>query len=188
MYTRTYVCIYKHTYVREYKFGGLIVMLWHTETLVNPQRNDKLSWTHRGSNSLPPDWGSTASCNYPAHSPHATEIVKKKQNPNNMSEAILDNWQPVWNAQVSISTSVCISFELRPDSSDTHICWFKLYTLAQGNVYKSTKEQIKYRGHTETGWQAGRQLLFWMDETCHHATVHWQQDNVIERIAWWVWA
>ena len=112
----------------------------------------------------------------------------KKQNHNDKPEAALDNWQPVWNAQVSISTSVCINFELRPGSNDTHICWFNFYALTQGNVYKSIKEQIKYRGHTETGWQAGRQLLFWMDETWEHATVHWQQGNVLERIAWWVWA
>ena len=30
-----------------------------------------------------------------------------------MPEAALDNWQPVWNAQVSISTPVCVNFELR---------------------------------------------------------------------------
>ena len=28
-----------------------------------------------------------------------------------MPEAALDNWQPVWNAQVSISTLVCVNFE-----------------------------------------------------------------------------
>ena len=31
-----------------------------------------------------------------------------------MPEAALDNWQLVWNAQVSISTPVCVNFELHP--------------------------------------------------------------------------
>ena len=29
-----------------------------------------------------------------------------------MPEAALDNWQPIWNAEVSISTPVCVNFEL----------------------------------------------------------------------------
>ena len=63
-----------------------------------------------------------------------------------MPEAALDNWQPVWNAQVSISTPVCVSFELRPGAGDIHICWFNFDALAQGNAYKPTKERINYRG------------------------------------------
>ena len=63
-----------------------------------------------------------------------------------MPEAALDNWQPVWNAQVSISTPVCVNFELRPGAGDIHVCWFKFYALAQGNAYKPTKEPINYRG------------------------------------------
>ena len=47
-----------------------------------------------------------ASC--PARTLHATEIASKKRNSNDMAEAALDNWQPVWNAQVSISTRVCV--------------------------------------------------------------------------------
>ena len=37
-----------------------------------------------------------------------------------MSEAALDNWQPVWNAQVPISTPVCANFELLPGAGDIH--------------------------------------------------------------------
>ena len=37
-----------------------------------------------------------------------------------MPEAALDNWQPVWNAQVSISTPVCVNFELRPGTFFIH--------------------------------------------------------------------
>ena len=69
----------------------------------------------------------------------------KKRNSNDMPEAALDNWQPVWNAQVSISTPVCVNFELRPGAGDIHICWFNFDTLAQGNPYKPTKEPINYR-------------------------------------------
>ena len=63
-----------------------------------------------------------------------------------MPVAALDNWQPVWNAQVSISTPVCVNFELRPGAGDIHFCWFNFDALAQGNAYKPTKEPINYRG------------------------------------------
>ena len=63
-----------------------------------------------------------------------------------MPVAALDNWQPVWNAQVSISTPVCVNFELRPGAGDIHICWFNFDALAQGIAYKPTKEPINYRG------------------------------------------
>ena len=63
-----------------------------------------------------------------------------------MPVAALDNWQPVWNALVSISTPVCVNFELRPGAGDIHICWFDFDALAQGNAYKPTKEPMNYRG------------------------------------------
>ena len=47
---------------------------------------------------------------------------------------------------VSISTPVCVNFELRPGAGNIHICWFNFDALAQGNVYKPTKEPINYRG------------------------------------------
>ena len=47
---------------------------------------------------------------------------------------------------VSISTPVCVNFELRPGAGDIHICWFNFDALAQGNAYKATKEPINYRG------------------------------------------
>ena len=47
---------------------------------------------------------------------------------------------------VSISTPVCVNFELRPSAGDIHICWFNFDALAQGNAYKPTKEPINYRG------------------------------------------
>ena len=65
---------------------------------------------------------------------------------NDMPVAALDNWQPVWNAQVSISTTVCVNFELLPGAGDIHFCWFNFDALAQGNAYKPTKEPINYRG------------------------------------------
>ena len=46
----------------------------------------------------------------------------QKHNSNDMPEAVLDNWQLVWNAQVSFSTGVCVcvcvKFELRPGAGD----------------------------------------------------------------------
>ena len=47
---------------------------------------------------------------------------------------------------VSISTPVCVNCELRPGAGNIHICWFNFDALAQGNVYKPTKEPINYRG------------------------------------------
>ena len=47
---------------------------------------------------------------------------------------------------VSISTPVCVNFELHPGAGDIHICWFNFDALAQGNAYKPSKEPINYRG------------------------------------------
>ena len=63
-----------------------------------------------------------------------------------MPEAALDNWQPVWNAKVSISTPVCVNFELRPGAGGIHIFWFGFDAVVQGNAYKPTKEPINYHG------------------------------------------
>ena len=47
---------------------------------------------------------------------------------------------------VSISTPVCVNFELRPGAGDIHICcFFNFDALAQGNACKPTKEPINYR-------------------------------------------
>ena len=47
---------------------------------------------------------------------------------------------------MSISTPVCVNFELRPGAGDIHISWFNFDALAQGNAFQPTKEQINYRG------------------------------------------
>ena len=94
----------------------------------------------------PPDWGNSASCQLSSTYASRHWNRAKKRNSNDMPVAALDNWQPVWNAQVSISTPVCVNFELRPGAGDIHICWFNFDALAQGNAYKPTKEPINYRG------------------------------------------
>ena len=81
----------------------------------------------------------------PARSLHATEICKK-HNPNDMPDAAQDNCRPIWNARMSVSTPLCVNFELR--LSDIHIIWFDFLALTQGNAYKSTKEPINYRGRS----------------------------------------
>ena len=55
----------------------------------------------------------------------------QKPNPNDMAEAALDGWQPVWDALVSISTPTCANFELSPGSDDIQICLFNVDALAQ---------------------------------------------------------
>ena len=191
------------------------------------KKNDKSSWTQRGSNSLPPDWGTihtyihnihthTRACmqayihaymhacmhaymhtyihtyihicwfnfdalaqgnaykptkepiNYrgpggdrthdlqteatppaascPARTLHATEIAPKNATPMTCPwlHWTTDNLSGMH--MVSISTPVCVNFELRPGAGDIHICWFNFDALAQGNAYKPTKEPINYRG------------------------------------------
>ena len=119
------------------------------ETHINPGKpkgTEKISGTQRGSNSPPPNVGNTANCQLfsPFVSCHWNYV--KTHNPNDMPEAALDIWQPVRNAQVSISKPVCVNFELRHGFCDMHICWFNFDALAQGNAYKPTKEPINYRG------------------------------------------
>ena len=59
----------------------------------------------------------------------------QKQDPNDMAEAEMGNWQPVWNAQLPISTPVWVDFKLCPGSGDIHMCWFNLDALTQGIAY-----------------------------------------------------
>ena len=47
---------------------------------------------------------------------------------------------------MSISTPVCVNFELRPGAGDIYICWFNVDALARGNAYQPIKELINYRG------------------------------------------
>ena len=68
-----------------------------------------------------------------------------------MPEAALNNWQPVWNAQVSISTPVCVNIELRPGAGDIHICWFNFDALAQGNAYKWT-DKLSWTRRGSNSW------------------------------------
>ena len=96
-------------------------MLWHREAHINSQSNRFIIvdpagleldttrlWQHR-------------------HLPVVGRVrfmpwkLCQKHNLNVMTGAALDNWQPVWNAQVSISTPVCVNFELRPGSADIYI-------------------------------------------------------------------
>ena len=80
-------------------------------------------------------WGNIASCQL--FSPFALDqwnyvII---HNPNDMPQAALDNWQPVWNAQVSFPRPVYVQFGLR---------YFD--ALAQGSAYRPTKKPINHRG------------------------------------------
>ena len=81
-----------------------------------------------------------ASC--PARTLHATEIAPKNATPMTCPwlHWTTDNLSGMY--MVSISTPVCVNFELRPGAGDIHICWFNFDALAQGNAYKPTKEPI----------------------------------------------
>ena len=66
----------------------------------------------------------------PARSFHAI-----KHNPNDETQATLDNLQPLWNAQVLITIHVGVYFERCPGCSDINICWFNFDARAEGNTY-----------------------------------------------------
>ena len=78
-----------------------------------------------------------ASC--PARTLHATEIAPKNATPMTCPwlHWTTDNLSGMH--MVSISTPVCVNFELRPGAGDIHICWFNFDALAQGNAYKPTE-------------------------------------------------
>ena len=69
-----------------------------------------------------------------------------KLNPNDKPGVALDDWQPLWNAEVSISTPVHVNYELCPGAGDIHFCWFNFDSMAQEFAYKPTKEPMNYRG------------------------------------------
>ena len=73
-----------------------------------------------------------ASC--PARTLHATEIAPKNATPMTCPwlHWTTDNLSGMH--MVSISTPVCVNFELRPGAGDIHICWFNFDALAQGNL------------------------------------------------------
>ena len=85
-----------------------------------------------------------ASC--PARTLHAIEFAPKNATP--MTCPLLhwttDNLSGMH--MVSISTPVCVNFELRPGAGDIHFSWFNFDALAQENAYKPTKKPINYRG------------------------------------------
>ena len=85
-----------------------------------------------------------ASC--PARTLHATEFAPKNATPMTCPWLHWTTANLSGMHMVSISTPVCVNFELRPGAGDIHICWFNFDALAQGNAYKPTKEPINYRG------------------------------------------
>ena len=95
--------IYIHTYTHIYIFVSLIWCSATGKCIYTHIGTKKLLWTQRGSNSLPPDWGNTASCQLSGMFASGHWNCVKNHNPNDMPKAALDNWQPIWNAQVSIS-------------------------------------------------------------------------------------
>ena len=134
-----------------------------------------------------------ASC--PARTLHATEIAPKNATPMTCPwlHWTTDNLSGMH--MVSISTPVCVNFELRPGAGDIHICWFNFDALAQGNAYKPTKEPINYRGpggdrthdlQTEATPPAAscqQKLKYWTPQTqwllkCKHLNPSWSPSQV----------
>ena len=114
-------------------------MLWHRETHINPQRNRWIIVDPAGIELTTSRLRQLRQLPVVQHVRFTPLKSRLKRNSNDMPVAALDNWQPVWNAQVSISTPVCVNFELRPGAGDIHFCWFNFDALAQGNAYKPYK-------------------------------------------------
>ena len=88
----------------------LMSMLWHRATLTTHKGTDKSSWIKWGSNSLLPDWDNIDSSQLSTTFVSCHRNCVKTQS-NDIAVVAFDNWQPVWNAHVVISTPVC-QFEL----------------------------------------------------------------------------
>ena len=73
-----------------------------------PKVTEILSWTMRGLSSRWSDWGNIASCQLFSSFISRDRNRANKHSFNDGTLATLDNWQPVWNKQVLISTPVCL--------------------------------------------------------------------------------
>ena len=101
-------------------------MLWHRETHINPQRNRWIIVNPAGIELTTSRLRQLRQLPVVQHVRFTPLQLRKKTQLE--WHAALDKWQPVWNAQVSISTPVCANFELRPGAGDiksTHrlVCW-----------------------------------------------------------------
>ena len=102
-------------------FVGLMMMLCHRETHINPQSNRWIIVDRVGIELT------TARLRQPRQLPVVQHVrfmplkLCKKHNPNDINEAALENWQSVWNTPMSISTPVCVNFDVHPGTA-IHIC------------------------------------------------------------------
>ena len=121
-----------------------------------------------------------ASC--PARTLHATEIAPKDATPMTCPwlHWTTDNLSGMH--MVSISTPVCVNFELRPGAGDIHICWFNFDALAQGNAYKPTKEPINYRGPGGDRTHDIHTYIHTYIHTFLFGDLHWHR----EHFYWWI--
>ena len=126
----TYIHTCMHACIHTYIFVGLILMLWHRETHINPQRNRQIIVDPAGIELTTSRLRQLRQLPVVQHVRFTPLKSRQKTQFQYMPVAARDNWQPVWNAQVSISTPVCVNFELRPGAGDIHICWFNFDALA----------------------------------------------------------
>ena len=115
---------------------GLMLMLSHRETHITHKGTDKLAWTKRWSNSIPPNWGNTAS------SQLSNTFVSCHRNCVKWIQSQWRHWttdNPFECACFNFNT--CVNFELHPGSGDMHICWLNFDALAQGNANLQTPYQ-----------------------------------------------
>ena len=151
-YIHAYMHTYTHTHIHTHIHTYIHICWFNFDALAqgNAYKPTKEPINYRGpggdrthdlqTEATPP----AASC--PARTLHATEIAPKNATPMTCPwlHWTTDNLSGMH--MVSISTPVCVNFELRPGAGDIHICWFNFDALAQGNAYKPTKEPINYRG------------------------------------------
>ena len=101
---------------------------WHTfvglflirSMYIAHKRTDELSWTKRGSNSQPSDWGNIASCQL-----SSTFLSHQRNCAENTAQMVglMRHWtfdKAVWIELVS-TPCVCVNFELGPDSGNIRL-------------------------------------------------------------------
>ena len=122
-----------------YTFVDLILMLWH----INPQRN---RWII-----VDPTRIELATSRLRQH--HQLPVVQhvrfmpqklcQKHNTNEMADAALNNWQPVWNARVWISAPVCVIFDPACTSQEAIYMYIRVFNSLSPTV-TSVLQQISH--------------------------------------------
>ena len=106
----------------------------------------------------------------------------KKYNPNDMANAAMDNWQPIWNAQVLISTPVCVYIELHPGNGNIYIS----YIFGEGEGYLHKMLKHSYNIHKQNFIIHFMTLIFKLIGPWEISTKFWICNFPANFSDWWL--